>query len=125
MVITQSELIIDDVYARLRDMVVSNVLHSDQKPGDRELAGQLGVSRTPVREALGCLAMIGLDENRAWRGSYVSRFSAEEVSDLYEFRVMLEVNAVTLAASNARSFDLDEIERRHCHVIGQQCRELA
>ena len=59
MVITQSELVIDDVYARLRDMVVSNVLHSGQKLVDRELAEQLGVSRTPVREALGRLAMTG------------------------------------------------------------------
>ncbi len=92
-------------------MVVSNVLHSGQKLIDRELAEQFGVSRTPVREALGRLAMTGLVENRARRGYYVSRFSAEEVSDLYEFRVILEVNAVTLAIRNARSSDLDEFER--------------
>ena len=111
MVITQSELVIDDVYARLRDMVVSNVLHSGQKLVDRELAEQLGVSRTPVREALGRLAMTGLVENRARRGYYVSRFSAEEVPDLYEFRVMPEVDAVMLAVRTARSSDLDEFER--------------
>ena len=115
MAIAQSELVIDHVYARLRDMVVSNVLHSGQKLVDRKLAEQLGVSRTPVREALGRLAMTGLVENRARRGYYVSRFSAGEVSDLYKFRVMLEVNAVMLAARNARPSDLEEFER----VLGE------
>ena len=111
MAIVHSELVIDDVYARLHGMVVSNVLRSGQKLVDRELAELLGVSRTPVREALGRLAMTGLIENRARRGYYVSRFSADQISDLYEFRVMLEVNAATLAARHARSCDLDEFER--------------
>ena len=114
MAIAQSELVIDDVYARLHGMVVSNVLRSGQKLVDRELAELLGVSRTPVREALGRLAMTGLIENRARRGYYVSRFSADEISDLYEFRVMLEVNAATLAARHARPSDLDEFE----HILG-------
>ena len=107
----QSELVIDEVYARLRDMVVTNVLHTGQKLVDRELAEELGVSRTPVREALGRLAMTGLIEKRARRGYYVSKFSAEQVSDLYEFRKMLEVNAVTLAAQNAQSSHLHEFDR--------------
>ena len=58
----QSELLTDDVYARLRDLILSNVLRTGQKLVDRDLAEQLGVSRTPVREALGRLAMTGLVE---------------------------------------------------------------
>lgn len=107
----QSELVIDDVYARLREMVLMNVLHAGQNLVDRELAEQLGVSRTPIREALGRLAMTGLIEKRARRGYCVSKFSAEQVSDLYEFRKMLEVNAVMLATKNAQSSHLDEFAR--------------
>jgi len=106
-----SELVIDDVYARLREMVLMNVLHAGQKLVDRELAEQLGVSRTPIREALGRLAMTGLVDKRARRGYYVSKFSAEQVSDLYEFRKMLEINAVTLATRNAQPSHLDEFAR--------------
>ena len=107
----RSELLIDDVYARLRDLILSNVLRAGQKLVDRDLAEQLGVSRTPVREALGRLAMVGLVEARSRRGYYVSEFSAEEVSDLYEFRKMLEVHAAKLAAQNAQPIHLREFDR--------------
>ncbi len=105
------ELLIDDVYARLRDMILSNVLQAGQKLVDRDLAEQLGVSRTPVRESLGRLAMMGLVEARTRRGYYVREFSAEQISDLYEFRKMLEVHAAKLAAQNAQPSHLREFDR--------------
>lgn len=105
-----SELLIDDVYARMRDLIFSNALRAGQKLVDRDLAEQLGVSRTPVREALGRLAMTGLVESRSRRGYYVSTFSAEQVVDLYEVRKILEVHAVQLAAKNALPSHLHEFE---------------
>jgi len=107
----QSELVTDDVYARLRDLILSNVLRSGQKLVDRDLAEQLGVSRTPIREALGRLAMTGLVEARPRRGCYVSQISAEQVTDLYEFRKILEVSAAQMAAQNARRVHLREFDR--------------
>ena len=106
-----SELLIDDVYERLRDLILSNVLRAGLKLVDRELAEQLGVSRTPIREALGRLAMTGLVEKRVRRGYYVSDFSADQVKDLYEFRKMLEIHAVKMAAKNAQPSHLEEFER--------------
>ena len=106
----RSELLIDDVYGRLRDLIFSNALRAGQKLVDRDLAQYLGVSRTPVREALGRLAMTGLVEARARRGYYVSTFSAEQVADLYEFRKMLEVHAVKLAVKNALPSHLHEFD---------------
>jgi DNA-binding GntR family transcriptional regulator len=105
------ELLVDDVYARLRDLILSNVLRAGQKLVDRDLAEQLGVSRTPVREALGRLAMMGLVEARTRRGYYVTQFSAKQVFDLYEFRKMLEVHAAKLAAQNAQPSHLREFDR--------------
>lgn len=107
----QSDLLIDAVYSSLRDLIVSNALHAGQKLVDRDLAELLKVSRTPIREALGRLAMTGLVEKRVRRGYYVSKFSADQVKDLYEFRKMLEVHAVKLAAQNAQPSHLEEFDR--------------
>lgn len=103
-------LLIDAVYGRLRDMIVSNALQAGQKLVERDLASQLGVSRTPVRGALGLLSMAGLVENRIRRGYYVSKLSAEQVSDLYEFRKILEMSAAGLAAQRADVSHLHEID---------------
>jgi len=111
MAANKPEPLIDSVYARLRDLILSNVLRAGQKLVDRDLAEQLGVSRTPVREALGRLAMMGLVEARSRRGYYVKQYTAEEMSDLYEFRRILEVNAARLAAENAEPSHLAEFER--------------
>ena len=111
MVVNKSEPLIDSVYARLRDLILSNVLRAGQKLVDRDLAEQLGVSRTPIREALGRLAMMGLVEARSRRGYYVKQYTAEEMSDLYEFRRILEVSAARLAAENAEPSHLSEFER--------------
>ena len=110
MVANKSGPLIDSVYARLRDLILSNVLRAGQKLIDRDLAEQLGVSRTPVREALGRLAMIGLVEARSRRGYYVKQYTAEDMTDLYEFRKILEVNAARLAAENADASQRKEFE---------------
>ncbi len=110
MVANKSEPLIDSVYARLRDLILSNVFRAGQKLVDRDLAEQLGVSRTPVREALGRLAMMGLVEARSRRGYYVRQYTAEEMTDLYEFRKILEVNAARLAAQNAGPAHIREFE---------------
>ena len=106
----KSEPLIDSVYARLRDLILSNVFRAGQKLVDRDLAEQLGVSRTPIREALGRLAMMGLVEARSRRGYYVRQYTAEEMTDLYEFRKILEVNAARLAAQNAEPGHIREFE---------------
>ncbi len=105
------EPLIDSVYARLRDLILSNVFRAGQKLVDRDLAEQLGVSRTPVREALGRLAMMGLVEARSRRGYYVRQYTAEEMTDLYEFRKILEVSAARLAAQNAEPAHIREFEK--------------
>jgi len=110
MVANRSEPLIDSVYARLRDLILTNVLRPGQKLVDRDLAEQLGVSRTPVREALGRLAMMGLVEARSRRGYYVRQYTAEDMTDLYEFRRILEVNAARLAAINADPSQIHEFE---------------
>lgn len=109
--VKSSDRLIDSVYARLRDMILLNELRAGQKLFDRDLAEELGVSRTPVREALGRLAMMGLVEARSRRGYFVPQYSPDEVSELYEFRKILEVSAARLAAQHARPEHIAEFDR--------------
>jgi DNA-binding GntR family transcriptional regulator len=61
------------------------------------LSKQLGISKSPVREALNSLHTEGLIRIEARRGTYLRRFSAKEVKDLYDLREALEVYAVAIA----------------------------
>src|SRR4051794_22500997 len=90
----------------LRGELVSKILHAifrgDVHGGDRlveeELAAKLGVSRTPVREALGELAAIGVIRLKPNRGAIVRPFGPEQILEFYHVRRLLEVEATRLAA---------------------------
>lgn len=110
MAATVKNLLNDNVYARLRELILSNQLRPGEKLVDRDLAARLDVSRTPVRHALGRLAMMGLVEARSRRGYYVAQYTPEQMSDLYAFRKILEVNSARLAAQNAQPVHLREFK---------------
>ena len=80
----------DKVYEVLK----KKILERELKPGDKvqvdEVAGQLGVSRTPVKDALNRLALEGLVEKVARRGTFVSTMSAKDVDDLFDLRLLME-----------------------------------
>lgn len=99
----------DEVYSRLKGMILSNHLRTGQKLVDRELAKELMVSRTPVREALGRLEQEGLAKNKAGKGYFVAEMDGKEIGDLYDLREVLETEAVRLATENATPADLEEI----------------
>lgn len=111
MMVIRSKPLTDDAYVRVRDLIVSGGLRPGQKLVDRDLADQLSVSRTPIREALARLAMMGLVEARSRRGYYVAQFQAKQMSELYEFRKILEVAAAGLAAKNAEPTHLRKLKR--------------
>lgn len=88
----------DRAYSALR----SDILEWKLTPGDLlaevEQSGRLGVSRTPLREALSRLIAEGLASPHAGRGVVVSAISLEAVTDLFDVRMPLECAAVRLAA---------------------------
>jgi DNA-binding GntR family transcriptional regulator len=73
------------------------------------LAGELGVSRTPVREALSRLAQDGLLENGRGKGYYVADLDAKQVADLYALREVLEAHAARLAAERITAQDIKDL----------------
>ena len=94
-----------DEYLPLRDVVFQTlrqaILTGELKPGERlmeiHLANRLGVSRTPVREAIRMLTLEGLVTMITRRGAEVSRISRQDISDVLEVRGSLDALAVRLA----------------------------
>jgi DNA-binding GntR family transcriptional regulator len=83
---------------RLKDMILDGSLFAGQHLRQDELARMLGVSRTPLREALAMLAAEGLVQMNPRRSATVFRPSKKELEELYEIRILLECEAIRKAA---------------------------
>lgn len=88
----------DRAYRVLLAEIVEGTLAPGTVLGEVEQSTRLGVSRTPVREALSRLVADGLVEPQAGRGLIVTEVSLDNISELYELREALEEQAVRLAA---------------------------
>lgn len=88
----------DRAYARLLDEIQAGLLRPGAVLGEVEQAARLGVSRTPLREALGRLASDGLVAQQSPRVTVVTAIDAADIRALFELRRALEENAARLAA---------------------------
>lgn len=88
----------DRAYLTLRSEILDADLRAGTVLGEVEQSQRLGVSRTPLREALARLAAEGLVSTHSGRGVIVTDVSSENVSELFELREALEVQAARLAA---------------------------
>lgn len=93
----------ESVLERLRSAIVSGDLPLGAALSERQLAEELNVSKTPVREALMQLRSEGLVNILPQKGAYVFTLSAREVSQICEFRLALESAALTLAIDRDRA----------------------
>lgn len=98
------------VYALLRDAIVASEFHPGQRLSEKDLAALLGVSRTPIREALVRLRDDRLVEIVPQLGTYVSRISHQALGDAQFVRESLECAAVRLAAKSADEEDLATLD---------------
>ena len=102
----------DVVFENLRDAIITQVL----KPGERlmeiQLADEMGVSRTPVREAIRKLELEGLVVMVPRKGAYVAGVSMKDIHEVYEVRSALEMLAVTLAAERITDEELNALEQQ-------------
>ncbi|MBM7489595.1 DNA-binding GntR family transcriptional regulator [Micromonospora luteifusca] len=101
-----------DVYARLRDDIISGELEAGAPLVVTTVATRMGVSRTPVREALRLLTRDGLVESSE-RQLRVAGRSAQALFDIYEVRIPLEAAAARGAAERHTSFDRMQLIRLH------------
>jgi DNA-binding GntR family transcriptional regulator len=100
----------DQVYAALRESIVSTELEPGRRLSENELAELLGVSRTPVREALARLRDERLVAIVPQLGTFVTLISTGSVADAAFVREALETSAIRLAAKNAGESSLEAIQ---------------
>ena len=108
-----------DNYKPLREMVFESlreaIIHGRLKPGERlmeiQLAEEMGVSRTPVREAIRKLELEGFVVMVPRKGAYVAGISLKDIVDIFEVRAALEGMAAGLAAERITEEEMDELER--------------
>jgi DNA-binding GntR family transcriptional regulator len=102
-----------EVVARLRQMIDEGILIPGSRVPERRLCEQLGVSRTPMREALRALAAEGLLEIQPRRGATVRKFKPEDVDHMFQVLEVLEALAGELACTAMTDDELAETERLH------------
>ena len=103
------------VHAALRDAIVGGRLDPGEHVNQDRFARELGVSRTPVREALRWLERDGLVKLEPNRGAFVSSFTDRDLFEIYELRELLEPHAVAIAcvvATRAEVAALLDLEAR-------------
>jgi GntR family transcriptional regulator, rspAB operon transcriptional repressor len=100
----------DQVYVALREAIVSAELEPGRRLSENELADRLGVSRTPVREALARLRDERLVAIVPQLGTFVTLISPDAVADAAFVREALECSAVRLATERAEPHDLEELQ---------------
>jgi DNA-binding GntR family transcriptional regulator len=93
-------------YVKLRQLIVSGSIALGTRLDERDLAAKMGISRTPLREAIGKLVKEGVIEHRPYQGNFVRTFDAKQVSGLYEARKALEVLAIRLAVRRLSESDI-------------------
>jgi DNA-binding GntR family transcriptional regulator len=88
----------DQIYALVRRAIVTGKLAPGALVNEIEIADKLGISRTPVREAVKKVSDEGLIEVRAQAGTFVSAISRKQVREAYIIRIALELESVRHAA---------------------------
>lgn len=109
----------ENAYLPLRDVVFQTlreaILKGELKPGERlmelQLAGKLGVSRTPIREAIRMLEQEGLAVTIPRKGAEVARMTEKDMEDVLQIRRALDKLAVRLAGDKITREQLRQLER--------------
>lgn len=117
----------DRAYASLLDEIQSGVLRPGAVLGEVEQAARLGVSRTPLREALGRLAADGLVAQQSPRVTVVTAIDAGDIREIFEVRRALEESAARLAAERGDAATFADLSRDFARVdlTGDGARALA
>lgn len=110
------------VGARLRQLIVEGTLEPGRKLNERELAAQLEVSRTPLREAIRMLAAEGLVDLLPHRGAVAAQLSAQDVADTFEVIAGLEGQSGELAAQRIDERELAEIRALQFEMMAAHTR---
>ncbi|MEW6623738.1 MAG: GntR family transcriptional regulator [Bacillota bacterium] len=102
----------DIVFEALKDAIVKGQLKPGERLMEQQIAEELGVSRTPVREAIRKLELEGFIIMIPRRGAYVSDVSLKDVAQVFEVRAAMESLAAGLAAQRITDEQMEDLERK-------------
>ncbi len=97
-------------YQQVRDAILDGTLAAGEAIGQEAVAGRIGTSRVPLREALQRLEAEGLVMLRPRRGYIVTSLDPHEITDIFDIRMMLEERAGYLATLRATPQDVADLE---------------
>ncbi len=106
----EGELLSQKVYRILKDAIVEQKLEPGMKLSETEIANQIGVSRTPVREALRELAVKGLAISTPNQGMVVSTIDIQDVKEVLQIRRVLEGLAASLVTEIITDEEIQRLE---------------
>lgn len=105
------------LYEQVADRLRQRILARELEPGawidELKLCAELGISRTPMREALKVLASEGLVTMKLRRGAYVTEMSERDVREAYQLLSLLESDAAAEVAGRATEVELAELGELH------------
>lgn len=106
------ETLSERAYQHIKEALCRGEIAAGDILSESRLAAELGISRTPVREALRILASEGWVEIRRGIGAYVKSPSSKDIEDLYEVRCLLETLAIKTSVFNISNEEIDSLEAR-------------
>lgn len=107
----------EELTDRLRSMVIEGILVAGEKVPERALCEKLGVSRTPMREALKVLAADGLLNLEPNKGARVRALTVEDLEEVFPVMGALEALAGELACTNISHEQLKELKAAHAAML--------
>lgn len=115
----ECRVLADQVTGRLREAILDGHFESGEKLDQDQIAEELGVSLTPVREALRRLESEGFIEIRPHCGAFIPVISSQYIREIYQLRRLLEPEVVKLATTSVSESVLDQLERRLTEIQSQ------
>lgn len=107
----------EELTDRLRSMIIEGVLTAGEKVPEKALCEKLGVSRTPMREALKVLAADGLLNLEPNKGARVRTITTEDLEEVFPLMGALESLAGELACKNISDVQIEEIKAEHKKML--------
>ncbi|MHB1406021.1 MAG: GntR family transcriptional regulator [Desulfitobacteriaceae bacterium] len=108
------------VFEAMREAIIGGVLKPSERLMEIQLAEEMGVSRTPVREAIRKLELEGFVVMIPRKGAYVAGVSHKDVADVFEIRAALEGLAAGLAAERITDDEIEQMERVLLYKEGEE-----
>jgi DNA-binding GntR family transcriptional regulator len=99
----------------VREFIIEGILNGRFIPGERiiesSIANELGVSQGPVREAIRELVVMGFLKNEPYKGTFIRKFTQDELNEVYEIRAALESLGARQAALRIKDQDGEILEK--------------